>query len=184
MESEKALAVVLSRPGSDGNFRGLLVGGGDWHLFSFHADLLALYSTTDEADQIRWENGLKGLLSFANVRISKRQALAATKLTDCVRTWNLFRSSLVNNGALLLSMEAKLATRPRFCVGVVLGVAGQSKEADMFENTSNTPEFDAFLSFLGDRIEISKWKHWRGTFAAGEEQSAVYTSWRGKRLQF
>lgn len=51
---ERALAVVLSRPGSDGTFRGLLVASGDWSLFSFHSDLLALYSATaEEADQIR-----------------------------------------------------------------------------------------------------------------------------------
>lgn len=164
---ERVIAVVLSRPGSDGQYRGLLVAAGDWTVFSFSAELLALYAAAaDEAEQIR-------------------QALAATRPADCARAWTLFRSSPhVASGALLLALEAKLATRPRFCVGVVLGLPGQTKEAEMFENSTMPPEFDAFLGCLGERIEVSSWKHWRGTFAAGEEQAAYYTSWRGFEFVF
>ncbi len=158
---DRAIAVVLSRPSSEGVFRGLLVAGGDWNVFTFSSELLGLYaSSVDEGEQIR-------------------QVLSTNKPTNGIK-WNMFRNSPgVINGSLLLALEAKLALRPRICIGIVLGLTGQTKEAEMFENTSSVPEFDAFLGALGERIDVAKWRHWRGTFAANEQQEAYYCAWRG-----
>jgi hypothetical protein len=163
---DRSLAVVLARASADGLFRGLLVSGGDWSVFSFSSELLGLYAASlDEAEQIR-------------------QVLSTNKPTGGIK-WTLFKNSPhVNNGSLLLALEAKLAMRPRICVGVILGLPGQTKEAEMFENTSTVPDFEAFLNVLGERIEVSKWRHWRGTFAANEEQAAYYCAWRGFEFVF
>ncbi len=114
-----------------------------------------------------------------------RHALATTKMSDVVGVWNVLRSSnQITGGAQLLALEAKLGTRPRFCVGVVLGLAGQTKEAEMFENTDMTPEFEAFLDVLGEQVEMDKWRHWKGTLNGDESVRAVYTCWRGFEFVF
>lgn len=167
---ERALCIVLARPSAEGLYKGLVVCSGEWNVFTFNAEQLLLYSTSssDEGEQVRLV----------------LPTLKPTKLWPNI-TWRLFHAATsVTNGTSLLALEAKLGMRPRLCVGVILGLEGQTKEADMFENREMVPEFEAFLDMLGERFEVPSWRAWRGTFSSGEVQTAYYASWRGFEFVF
>lgn len=38
---------------------------------------------------------------------------------------------------------------------------GQTKETDFYTNTKHSADFEEFLNFLGDRIELQGWKEFR-----------------------
>ncbi len=62
-------------------------------------------------------------------------------------------------------------------VGVLLQTAGQEEEEDMFSNEDATPEFDRFLAFLGETVDMVGWKE----YAAGLNTEKGYT---GKKSVF
>ncbi len=150
-------------------YSGLIVKDCTWSQFSFSAEQLLLYvSLSDEAEQI------------AHLLGSHKPSMVSAHAT-----WVPLRSALTVNGTHFLSLEARLGLRPRLCIGVIFGRPNQRTEAEMFENTSGSAQFERFLNVLGERVEMSTWRAWKGTFAGSvEKQVAYYTAWRGFEFVF
>jgi len=91
--------------------------------------------------------------------------------------------SIVNQ---LASYEEKMVvTRHKF--GVLLCLDGQVHENDMFGNVESTPEFDQFLSLIGDKIQLRGWKGFRGGLDVTNDATgthSVYTKYKELEVMF
>jgi len=63
----------------------------------------------------------------------------------------------------------------------------QTKESEMFCNVQTSPEYDEFLDFLGDRIQLQGWTGYRGGLDVKNNSTgthAVFTSFTGMDIMF
>lgn len=61
----------------------------------------------------------------------------------------------------LITLE-KLLEKKTYKIGVIYCKENQTKEYEMLANTTGSEDFLEFLSFLGEKIELSKWDGFRG----------------------
>jgi len=85
----------------------------------------------------------------------------------------------------LYEMETRQVTS-HLKFGVIFATQGQgSVEADMYNNVVGSWEFDAFLTCLGQKIELEGWKKYRGGLDSSIAGSrSIYTDWRGIEIMF
>ncbi len=60
-----------------------------------------------------------------------------------------------------LDLEQKLVVHA-FKMGIVYCQDGQTEEAEMLSNDTGSPEFDEFLNFLGETIDLKDWDRYAG----------------------
>ncbi len=88
----------------------------------------------------------------------------------------------------MLSLEMEHSRNANcYRFAVVYGKADQKTEAEMFLNREGSPEFEQFLSLLGDRIELKGWSGYSG--GLNQEDSVTcshsyYTTWQGLEIMF
>ncbi|GAM26221.1 hypothetical protein SAMD00019534_093960, partial [Acytostelium subglobosum LB1] len=86
----------------------------------------------------------------------------------------------------LLNLEEKQAIKG-FKFGILYSMDGQNKEDEMFANVQCSPEFDEFIDFLGDRVQLNGW----GNFRAGLDvrsgttgTHSIYQRWNNNEIMF
>eukprot|EP01102_Stenamoeba_stenopodia_P007108 TRINITY_DN1983_c0_g1_i1.p1 TRINITY_DN1983_c0_g1~~TRINITY_DN1983_c0_g1_i1.p1 ORF type:complete len:510 (+),score=130.87 TRINITY_DN1983_c0_g1_i1:403-1932(+) len=88
----------------------------------------------------------------------------------------------------ILKLEEEDPQKTR-CVtfGVVYVKAGQTDEDDIFANVSTSPEYEEFLTYLGDKVTLCGWSGFRGgldikTNTKGTH--SVFTSWNSFNIMY
>eukprot|EP00008_Paramoeba_atlantica_P008645 CAMPEP_0201490566 /NCGR_PEP_ID=MMETSP0151_2-20130828/26638_1 /ASSEMBLY_ACC=CAM_ASM_000257 /TAXON_ID=200890 /ORGANISM="Paramoeba atlantica, Strain 621/1 / CCAP 1560/9" /LENGTH=372 /DNA_ID=CAMNT_0047876567 /DNA_START=133 /DNA_END=1251 /DNA_ORIENTATION=- len=79
----------------------------------------------------------------------------------------------------LLRMEERQKIEG-FKFGVLYAAENQTKEDEIFSNVEGSPEFEEFLDFLGDRIQLKNWENFRGGLdvkSGSTGETAVFTVW-------
>ncbi|KAL6076207.1 Signal-induced proliferation-associated 1 like 3, variant 2 [Balamuthia mandrillaris] len=75
----------------------------------------------------------------------------------------------------------------KLCIGVVYCGHDQTSENNFFANVDSSQEFEEFLDFLGDTIELNGWDRFAGGLDTTKNRSgthSVYTSWQDKEIMF
>eukprot|EP01119_Soliformovum_irregulare_P012907 TRINITY_DN3387_c0_g1_i1.p1 TRINITY_DN3387_c0_g1~~TRINITY_DN3387_c0_g1_i1.p1 ORF type:complete len:1036 (+),score=325.40 TRINITY_DN3387_c0_g1_i1:103-3210(+) len=86
----------------------------------------------------------------------------------------------------LVAMEQKLVP-VAFKIGVLYCKEGQSTEAECFQNTESSPEFQEFLEFLGEKITLSGWTGYKGGLDVKLNSTgthSIFTSHTGLSVMF
>ena len=88
----------------------------------------------------------------------------------------------------LLGMEERQVIRS-YKFGLCYLAPGQSTENEMFAYRSENASaaFNAFLGFMGEKIELKGWKGYRAGLDVNENQTgthSVYTKWQGYEVMF
>ena len=74
-----------------------------------------------------------------------------------------------------------------FKVGVIFVKEGQEREEEFFSNTEHTEEFESFLSFLGERVQLKGFPGYNGgldTQYGLTGKTAVYAEWQKYHFMF
>lgn len=74
-----------------------------------------------------------------------------------------------------------------FKFGVIYQKFGQTSEEELFENSEESPAFEEFLDFLGDKIDLHDFKGFRGGLDVTHGQTgleSVYHNYRNKEVMF
>jgi len=74
-----------------------------------------------------------------------------------------------------------------FKFGVLYAAPGQTKEDEMFANTTSSPEFEEFLDFLGDRVTLNGWDKFRGGLDVRDGstgETSVFTVFQNNEIMF
>eukprot|EP01101_Sappina_pedata_P007987 TRINITY_DN4332_c0_g1_i1.p1 TRINITY_DN4332_c0_g1~~TRINITY_DN4332_c0_g1_i1.p1 ORF type:complete len:772 (-),score=183.95 TRINITY_DN4332_c0_g1_i1:143-2458(-) len=103
-----------------------------------------------------------------------KTAMSFTKLSDPA-----FRTTLLN-------LEKKLVAL-RYKFGVMYVKDGQTDENQFFQNSETSAEYEDFLDFLGDRIELKGWKGFRGgldVVSNSTGTTSVYTKLNDLEIMF
>eukprot|EP01111_Echinosteliopsis_oligospora_P001485 TRINITY_DN12239_c0_g1_i1.p1 TRINITY_DN12239_c0_g1~~TRINITY_DN12239_c0_g1_i1.p1 ORF type:complete len:423 (-),score=78.42 TRINITY_DN12239_c0_g1_i1:184-1311(-) len=88
--------------------------------------------------------------------------------------------------AAILNLEEKQTIRG-FKFGVLYAAENQTKEDEMFANQHASPEFEEFLDFLGDRVPLYGWSHFRAgldvkTGTTGSH--SIYQRWNDNEIMY
>jgi len=136
---------------------------------SYIRRILIPISRTTSSNPVEFQKMLKATDSAfetANFRLEKNPAIV-DRLTDFER--------------------AQVPTTFKF--GILYCRAGQTTEAEMFANNfeHTSPEYDKFLSLLGQKVELKGWKKFSGgldtsTGLTGEH--TIFTNWRTYSILF
>ncbi len=59
------------------------------------------------------------------------------------------------------SSKLALQTFKGFKFGLMYAKEGQTKEDELFSNTDTSPEYEEFLDFIGERVNLQNWTNWR-----------------------
>lgn len=86
----------------------------------------------------------------------------------------------------LLTLEEKQNIKG-FKFGILYAQEGQTKEDEMFSNMSASPEFEEFLDFIGDRVPLHGWPHFRAgldvkTGTTGSH--SIYQRWNNNEIMY
>lgn len=86
----------------------------------------------------------------------------------------------------IISLEEK-QTIKGFKFGILYASEGQTKEDEMFSNVESSPEFQEFLDFIGDRVPLQGWPHFRAgldvkTGTTGEH--SIYQKWNNNEIMY
>jgi hypothetical protein len=76
-------------------------------------------------------------------------------------------------GTKLLKLEEVLNERPMMKVGVIYIAKGQTSEDEFYSNERGSPEFDDFLNFLGDKIQLKGWNKFAGGLDTQENLTGI-----------
>ncbi|XP_069702439.1 GTPase-activating Rap/Ran-GAP domain-like protein 3 isoform X2 [Periplaneta americana] len=74
-----------------------------------------------------------------------------------------------------------------FKFGVLYTRPGQTSDDEMFSNENGSPEFDRFISLLGDKIRLKGWDKYRGGLDVKGDMTgrySVYTIYEGHEIMF
>eukprot|EP01088_Endostelium_zonatum_P017658 TRINITY_DN5322_c0_g1_i1.p1 TRINITY_DN5322_c0_g1~~TRINITY_DN5322_c0_g1_i1.p1 ORF type:complete len:1048 (-),score=264.07 TRINITY_DN5322_c0_g1_i1:43-3135(-) len=80
-----------------------------------------------------------------------------------------------NELSVLLSSFEKKQNKPSYKFGVLYCKNGQTTEHEMYENASVSPEFEEFLTFLGNKIELNGHTGYTGGLSAKDESTGKYS---------
>ncbi|KAM9978796.1 hypothetical protein ACTFIY_012557 [Dictyostelium cf. discoideum] len=86
----------------------------------------------------------------------------------------------------LMNLEEK-QTIKGFKFGILYAQEGQNKEDEMFSNVQTSPEFEEFLDFIGDRVPLEGWTHFRAgldvrTGTTGSH--SIYQRWNNNEVMY
>jgi len=86
----------------------------------------------------------------------------------------------------LPALEEK-QTNKGFKFGILYAAEGQTKEDEMFSNLESSPEFEEFLDFLGERVPLGGWPHFRAgldvkTGTTGTH--SIYQRWNNNEIMY
>ncbi|KAJ7998666.1 hypothetical protein DPEC_G00207250 [Dallia pectoralis] len=74
-----------------------------------------------------------------------------------------------------------------FKFGVIYQTFGQTTEEELFGNNNESPAFEEFLEFIGDKIDLHDFKGFRGGLDVSHGQTgteSVYTNFHDKEIMF
>eukprot|EP01090_Pellita_catalonica_P014256 TRINITY_DN3582_c0_g1_i1.p1 TRINITY_DN3582_c0_g1~~TRINITY_DN3582_c0_g1_i1.p1 ORF type:complete len:590 (-),score=88.28 TRINITY_DN3582_c0_g1_i1:100-1869(-) len=87
----------------------------------------------------------------------------------------------------LVNFEKKLSV-VGYKFGVLFCKDGQSTEEEMFGNRHGSEEFDRFLNFLGEKIPLKGWPHYRAGLDVSDDVStgeySIYRKWGEYEVMF
>lgn len=86
----------------------------------------------------------------------------------------------------LLSMERKLMFKT-YKWGVLYCKAGQTDEVEMFQNVDESPAFQEFLEFLGQKVKLQGWTNFRGGLDVKNNSTgthSIYTTFRNFEIMY
>ncbi|KAJ9592123.1 hypothetical protein L9F63_001351, partial [Diploptera punctata] len=74
-----------------------------------------------------------------------------------------------------------------FKFGILYTRPGQTSDDEMFSNEAGSPEFDRFISLLGDKIRLKGWDKYRGGLDVKGDMTgrySIYTIYEGHEIMF
>ncbi|EGC36130.1 hypothetical protein DICPUDRAFT_54771 [Dictyostelium purpureum] len=85
-----------------------------------------------------------------------------------------------------MNLEEK-QTIKGFKFGILYAQEGQNKEDEMFSNVKTSPEFEEFLDFIGERVPLEGWQHFRAgldvrTGTTGSH--SIYQRWNNNEVMY
>eukprot|EP01119_Soliformovum_irregulare_P000063 TRINITY_DN10051_c0_g2_i4.p1 TRINITY_DN10051_c0_g2~~TRINITY_DN10051_c0_g2_i4.p1 ORF type:complete len:841 (+),score=234.21 TRINITY_DN10051_c0_g2_i4:46-2568(+) len=86
----------------------------------------------------------------------------------------------------LREIEKKNIIR-QYKFGLLYVTQGQTQENEMFSNVETSPEYEEFLEFLGDKIKLEGWSHYRGGLNVQNNATgthSVYTKHQNLEIMF
>ena len=86
----------------------------------------------------------------------------------------------------LVRFEEQLITQS-YKFGVLYVKHGQRDENEMFRNTETSPQFEEFLEWIGDKIVLKNWPHFRGGLDVKNDTTgthSIYTRHRNMEIMF
>jgi len=86
----------------------------------------------------------------------------------------------------VFSMEEKQLIKG-FKFGVLYAAPSQTKEDEMFANSETSTEFEEFLDFLGERVNLSGWTNYRAgldTKNGTTGTTGLYCTWNNNEIMF
>merc|ERR1711988_730566 len=130
-------------------------------------------------DKIFWcpENAKSKKLSSKQLLSFLEQKYPGFKLT--------FQTDCVDLSKMMVSFDLMM-TIQRYKFGVVYCQAGQSEE-EIFANETVSPEFEQFLSLLGEKFEVLGWQGYKGDLDVKHGSTgkyAVYRKWEHLEIIF
>lgn len=87
---------------------------------------------------------------------------------------------------ILLNLEEK-QTIKGFKFGILYAKEGQTKEDEMFANIDSSPQFEEFLDFIGERVELDNWPRFRGGLdvkSGTTGKHGLFTEWNHNEIMF
>jgi hypothetical protein len=85
-----------------------------------------------------------------------------------------------------LDLEQKLVVHA-FKMGIVYCKDGQTEEAEMLSNDTGSSDFDEFLNFMGETIDLKDWEKYAGGLDTKKNTTglqSVYTEYSGSEIMF
>eukprot|EP01119_Soliformovum_irregulare_P007511 TRINITY_DN1994_c3_g1_i3.p1 TRINITY_DN1994_c3_g1~~TRINITY_DN1994_c3_g1_i3.p1 ORF type:complete len:775 (-),score=157.70 TRINITY_DN1994_c3_g1_i3:37-2361(-) len=86
----------------------------------------------------------------------------------------------------LADLESKEVVS-KYKIGLLYVKKNQVLEEDMFSNVDTSPDFEEFLTFLGDRVALKGWSHYAGGLDVKSDSTgshSIYTSHQGCEIMF
>ncbi|CAG0891263.1 unnamed protein product, partial [Cyprideis torosa] len=74
-----------------------------------------------------------------------------------------------------------------FKFGVLYMKSGQRKDEEMYNNETSSPQFEKFLSILGDKIRLKGWDKYRGGLDVRSDMTgrhSYHTVYEGHEIMF
>eukprot|EP01103_Thecamoeba_quadrilineata_P008352 TRINITY_DN18110_c0_g1_i1.p1 TRINITY_DN18110_c0_g1~~TRINITY_DN18110_c0_g1_i1.p1 ORF type:complete len:365 (+),score=54.99 TRINITY_DN18110_c0_g1_i1:51-1145(+) len=75
----------------------------------------------------------------------------------------------------------------KYKIGLLYAAASQTNEIEMFNNVNGSSEYEEFLDFLGERVELEKFEGFTGGLDVEKNLSgthSVYTMWQEAEVMF
>jgi len=86
-----------------------------------------------------------------------------------------------------LTKFESIAHCKQFKFGILYAHSNQTTEEEMFSNKFGSDNFDEFLSFLGDFVELQGWQNYAGGLDVNKNTTgthSVYTNWNNNEIMF
>ncbi|KAL6078755.1 putative Rap/Ran GTPase-activating protein [Balamuthia mandrillaris] len=86
----------------------------------------------------------------------------------------------------LLEIEEKQSIKG-FKFGILYAQEGQTKEEEMFANVDTSEEFEEFLDFIGDRVQLNGWSNFRAGLDVRNGTTGthgLYIKWNNNEIMY
>ncbi|XP_049279714.1 GTPase-activating Rap/Ran-GAP domain-like protein 3 isoform X2 [Anopheles funestus] len=117
-------------------------------------------------------------------KLTVKQILSNFTLMDSNKSPKEIFSADIQKDLLLLEEQEGSVN---FKFGVVYMKAGQKLDDEMLSNESGSPEFDDFLTLLGEKIRLKDWERYRGGLDVKGDMTgkySIYTLYEGHEIMF
>nr|XP_040223872.2 GTPase-activating Rap/Ran-GAP domain-like protein 3 isoform X2 [Anopheles coluzzii]XP_040223874.2 GTPase-activating Rap/Ran-GAP domain-like protein 3 isoform X2 [Anopheles coluzzii]XP_049461475.1 GTPase-activating Rap/Ran-GAP domain-like protein 3 isoform X2 [Anopheles coluzzii] len=117
-------------------------------------------------------------------KLTVKQILSNFTLMDSNKSpKEIFAADIQKDLLLLEEQEGSV----NFKFGVVYMKAGQKLDDEMLSNETGSPEFDDFLTLLGEKIRLKDWERYRGGLDVKGDMTgkySIYTLYEGHEIMF
>uniref|UniRef100_A0A182M1G4 Rap-GAP domain-containing protein n=1 Tax=Anopheles culicifacies TaxID=139723 RepID=A0A182M1G4_9DIPT len=117
-------------------------------------------------------------------KLTVKQILSNFTLMDSNKSPKEIFSADIQKDLLLLEEQEGSVN---FKFGVVYMKAGQKLDDEMLSNETGSPEFDDFLTLLGEKIRLKEWERYRGGLDVKGDMTgkySIYTLYEGHEIMF
>ncbi|XP_050068200.1 GTPase-activating Rap/Ran-GAP domain-like protein 3 isoform X1 [Anopheles maculipalpis] len=117
-------------------------------------------------------------------KLTVKQILSNFTLMDSNKSPKEIFSADIQKDLLLLEEQEGSVN---FKFGVVYMKAGQKLDDEMLSNETGSPEFDDFLTLLGEKIRLKDWERYRGGLDVKGDMTgkhSIYTLYEGHEIMF
>uniref|UniRef100_A0A182QQQ9 Rap-GAP domain-containing protein n=1 Tax=Anopheles farauti TaxID=69004 RepID=A0A182QQQ9_9DIPT len=117
-------------------------------------------------------------------KLTVKQILSNFTLMDSNKSPKEIFSADIQKDLLLLEEQEGSVN---FKFGVVYMKAGQKLDDEMLSNETGSPDFDDFLTLLGERIRLKDWERYRGGLDVKGDMTgkySIYTLYEGHEIMF